>query len=330
MAGKIICMAALAALLFSASVQASQPTKVKVTEAIHGIFFLPLYLAQSQGFFARQGLEVEIVTTEAGPLAMQALLSGEAQFCATGHGLVANMYRKGQSTKIVNVMQDRCTFYLLGRPEVKSVTELKGKSIGVTKVGAESYAIARAILARAGLDPEKDAELVGVGGMATTASALENSRCQAVIGWQPLAARFLAEGKAVNLASLNRAEQSQLHLGFADYSFTIIQVTDAYLKKNPLTVQNFVSALVAAQRWAAGQSSATLAQAAAPHFPGLSPELLQASIEQDRAAFSSTGLVSRQGHESVIQVWLAAKILDEPVPFEAIVDNSFGQKAQTP
>jgi NitT/TauT family transport system substrate-binding protein len=238
------------------------------------------------------------------------------------------MCRKGQSTKIVNVMQDRCTFYLLGRPEIGEVKALKGKTIGVTKVGAESYAVARAILTRAGLDPEKDAELVGVGGMATTASALENDRCQAVIGWQPLAARFLAEGKAVNLASLNRAQESQQHLGYPNYSFTIIQVNDAYLKQNPETVQRFVNALVACEKWLAGQSSAALAQAALPYFPGLSPELLQASIEQDREAFSPTGLVSRQGHESVVKVWLEAKILDEPVPFEAIVDNSFSQKAQ--
>lgn len=88
--------------------------KVKVTEAIHGVFFLPMYLAQSQGFLARQGLEVKIVSTQAGLLAMQALVSGEVQFCATGHGLVANMYRKGQSTKIVNVMQDRSPFTCWG------------------------------------------------------------------------------------------------------------------------------------------------------------------------------------------------------------------------
>ncbi len=304
------------------------PVKVKVTEAIHGVFFLPLYLAQSQGFFAQQGLEVEIVTTQAGPLAMQALVSGEVQFCATGHGLVANMYRKGQSTKIVNVMQDRCTFYLLGRPEIKELAALKGSNVGVTKVGAESYAVARAILARAGLDPEKDAELIGVGGMATTASALENNRCQAVIGWQPLTARFQAEGKANILASLHTPQESTRNLGYPDYSFTIIQVTDDYLKQNPQVVQRFVNAVVAAEKWVAGQSSAALAQAAVPYFSGLSVELLEASIEQDRAAFSRTGLVSRQGHDSVIKVWLDAKILDQPVPFEAIVDNSFSQKAQ--
>lgn len=325
------CLTALLFLLLAipAAQAAEAPLiKVKVTEAIHGVFFLPLYLAQGLKFFEKQGLDVEIITTEAGPLAMQALLSGEVQFCATGHGLVANMYRKGQSTKIVNVMQDRCTFYLMGRPEVADIPSLKGQSVGVTKVGAESFAIARAILARAGLDPEKDATLVGVGGMATTASALVNNRCQAVVGWQPLTARFLAEGKSRNLARLNTAEDSLRYLGYPSYSFTIIQVTDAYLQQHAPIVQRFVNALVATEKWLAGRSSAELARAAAPYFPGLAPELLEASIEQDRAAFSTTGLVSPEGHESVVKVWLDAKILDQPVPFQAIVDNSFSQKAQ--
>lgn len=189
------------------------------------------------------------------------------------------------------------------------MAELKGKSIGVTKVGAESYAVARAILTRAGLDPEKEADLVGVGGIATTASALKNNRCQAVIGWQPLTARFAAEGKAHSLADLNTSEQSQRHLGYSDYSFTIIQITDAYLKGHPQVVQKFVGALVAQL-----------------YFAGLALELITESVKQDREATCADGLITQDGHDIAVKVFTDAGLIKKPVPMDAIVDNSFTQK----
>jgi NitT/TauT family transport system substrate-binding protein len=323
-----LCLAAAAAPAAIASEQ--KPTKVKVTEAIHGIFFLPLYVAHGKGYFQEQGLDVELITTQAGPLAMQALLAGQVQFCATGHGLVANLYTKGKPTKIVNQMQSRCTFYLLGRPEIGSIADLKGKSVGCTKIGAESYAIARAIVARAGLDPDKDVTLVGVGGMGTTASALVNDRCQAVIGWQPLTNRFLGEKTATVLAALNTKEGSQMHFGSPDYSFTIIEVTEEYLKENSQTVQKFVNALVKAEKWVTSQDLDKLVAVAQPYFEGMDPAILKASIKEDLPAFSPTGIVAKEGHDAVIKVWMDAGLLKEPVAFEAIVDNSFSEKAQGP
>ena len=305
-----------------------QLQKVKVSEAIHGVFFLPMYLAHGKGFFEEEGLDFELVTAQAGPLAMQALLAGQVQFCATGHGLIANLYTKGKVTKIVNQMQSRCTFYLLGRPEIKSIADLKGKSVGCTKIGAESYAIARAILARAGLDPDKDVTLVGVGGMGTTASALDQNRCQAVVGWQPLTNKFLQEGKARVLAELHTQQGSLKHFGSPDYSFTIIEVTDEYLKSNPETVQRFVNALVKAEKWMATHSVEEMVPAVQPYFEGMDPAILKAAIEKDLPAFSATGLVPRQGHDAVMKVWIDAGLLKKPVAFEAIVDNTFSQKAQ--
>jgi NitT/TauT family transport system substrate-binding protein len=320
----VLCLAAPAL----ASSSKPELEKIKVSEAIHGIFFLPLYVALGKGFFKDEGLEVELLTAQAGPLAMQALLAGQVQFCATGHGLIANLYTKGKPTKIINQMQSRCTFYLLGRPEIKSIADLKGKSVGCTKIGAESYAIARAILAREGLDPDKDVTLVGVGGMGTTASALDNNRCQAVIGWQPLTNKFLKEGKAKVLATLHTREGSLRHFGSPDYSFTIIEVTDDYLKKHPQTVQRFVNGLVRAEKWVTTHSVEEMVAAVQPYFEGMDPAILKASIEKDLPAFSHSGQVPRQGHDAVIKVWIDAGLLKEPVAFEAIVDNSFSQKAQ--
>jgi NitT/TauT family transport system substrate-binding protein len=307
--------------------ESTELEKVSVSEAIHGVFFLPMYVAQGMKFFEQEGLEVKIITAESGPLAMQALLAGEVQFCATGHGLVANMWAKGKSTKIVNQMQDRCTFYLLGRSEISDIKSLKGKMVGCTKIGAESYAIARFLVARAGLNPKTDVTMVATSGMATTGSALEKDRAQAVIGWQPLTFKLLEKEAAVVLARLNTETDSRKHFDSPHYSFTVLQVTDDYLRSNRDTVQRFVNALVTAEKWIASADVEALVHSAASYFQGMDDASLSACIKEDREAFSSSGLVTKEGHETVLRVWRDANILEQHVPFEAIVDNSFVEKA---
>jgi NitT/TauT family transport system substrate-binding protein len=301
---------------------------VACSEAVRGFFFLPLYLAHGLKLFEQQGLEVEIVSTQGGPLAMQALVAGQVQFCATGHGQVANMYDKGQSTKIVNLMQDKCTFYLVSRPEIKSIAQLKGQTIGCTKVGAETDAVGRYLCAREGMDPQADINMLGVGGMDTMASALENNRVQAVMAWQPLTAKLLAEGKGVLLAPLNTRADSLRHLGAPTYSFSVLQVTDAFIKSDPATVQKFVNALLAAEKWVLAHGDEEVAKVLQPYFAGLSPELIVESVRQDRAAACADGLVTPEGHDLAVKVFTQAGIIKNPVPFEAIVDNSFSLKAQ--
>ena len=68
-------------------------------------------------------------------------------------------------------------------------------------------------------------------------------------------------------------------------------------------------------------------EASRPYFTGMEREVLKASIEGDRTAFSEKGMVSKEAHDSVIQVWMEAGLLEKPVPMEAIVDNSFTEKA---
>jgi NitT/TauT family transport system substrate-binding protein len=311
----------------SDAAKAQSLEKVSCSEAVRGFFFLPLYVAHGLKFFEQQGLDVTIDSAQGGPLAMQALVAGQVQFCATGHGQVANMYAEGKSTKIVNLMQDKCTFYLVGRPEIKEIKALKGKTVGCTKVGAETFAVGRYLAAREGLDPEKDIIMIGVGGIATMASAMENDRVQAVVAFQPLTSKLIADGKGTLLAKLNTKQDSLKWLGSPDYSFSVIQVTDEYIKNHPDTVQKFVTAIVAAEKWLLANPADEIAKVLAPYFSGMDPGVIKTSVDQDREAFSATGIVSQEGHTTAVKVFRDAGILKEDVPFDAIVNNSFTEKA---
>ncbi|MCB2227807.1 MAG: ABC transporter substrate-binding protein [Desulfarculaceae bacterium] len=321
-------LATLLSLSLLGSASAKELQKVLVSEAVRGFFFVPLYVADGKGFFKEQGLDMEIVSAQGGPLAMQALLAGQVKFCATGHGQVANMWTKGKSTKIVNQMQDKCTFYMIGRPEITGIAQLKGKNVGCTKIGAETFAVGRYLAAKAGLDPVKGITMVGVGGMGPMASALVNDRIQATMAWQPLVTKLLAEKKARMLARLNTARDSEKYFGSPDYSFSVLQVTDETIKNQPELVQKFVNAMVAAERWIAKASPDELTKVVTPYFQGMNPATIKASLEMDKEAFSKNGLVSEKGHQTAVKVFTEAKVITKPVPFQAIVDNSFSRQAQ--
>jgi NitT/TauT family transport system substrate-binding protein len=309
------------------SVQAKELQKVSCSEAVRGFFFVPLYVAHGKGFFEKEGLKVEIVSAQGGPMAMQALVSGQVQFCATGHGQVANLFTKGKKTKIINQMQDKCTFSMVGRPEIKGLKNLKGKGIGVSKIGAETHGVGRFLAAKAGLDPGKDITMVEVGGMSTMASALENNRVQAVMAWEPLTSKLIAEKKGILLARLNTKEDSLRHFGLPSYSFSVIEVTEEYLKKNHKTVQKFVNAMVAAEKWIASHSIDELVGVINPYFSGTEKDILKIALENDREAFSKDGLVTKEGHNSALKVFMDAGMIEQNVAFEDIVDNSFSQRA---
>jgi NitT/TauT family transport system substrate-binding protein len=323
----IFMLAGLFVCLGTIELQAKDIEKVACSEAVRGFFFVPLYVADGKGFFEKEGLKVEIVSAHGGPMAMQALIAGQVQFCATGHGQVANLFEKGKKTKIVNQMQDKCTFSMVGRPEIKQIKDIKGKLIGCTKIGAETYGVGRFLAAKAGLNPEKDITMVEVGGIATMAGALENNRIQATMAWEPLTSKLLSERKGVLLARLNSREDSLKHFGSPSYSFSVIEVTEEYLKKNHKTVQKFVNAMVAAEKWIASHSIDELVGVVSPYFSGTEKDILEIALENDREAFSKDGLVTREGHNTALKVFMDAGMIEQNVAFEDIVDNSFSQRA---
>ena len=221
---------------------------------------------------------------------MQALVAGEVQFCATGHGQVANLFQQGKRTLVVNQLQHRNSFYLLGRPEVASIDALKGKKIGVTQVGAETYGLARFLVTKGGLAPDRDVDVVGVGGMDTMAAALESDRIQAAVAWQPLVTRLVSAGKARVLAGVVTEAESRQYLGAPFYAFSVIIVSPEYAQKHRATVQKFVNAMVKAERWMQGQEPAEVVKALVPYFSAIDMDVLQRALVADWTSYSTTGL----------------------------------------
>ncbi|MBB6553857.1 ABC transporter substrate-binding protein [Nonomuraea rubra] len=157
------------------------------------VFLSALYVAKDDGLFAKEGLTVEIVEVESGNDSIAALASGQAQYADVGFEDLAELSRAGDDSVVMaHDILNRVTLTLVMRKEVaerKNVTAasplrdrlgaLRGLKIGITSPGSPTDTYMRYYLGSVGLDPERDVELVPLGGGSALLAALEKGQIDA-------------------------------------------------------------------------------------------------------------------------------------------------------
>lgn len=158
-----ILLAGLLSLFFySAALAQPGLERIVITYPSRSIASVDLYIAQERGFFRREGLQAELVQVR-GNIGVTALLSGDAHAINNVGTLIRAMERSDLPTKVVSQSLKKNLFWLVTRPEIKSVRELKGRVFGTTTLGGSQHLAAVRFLQRAGLDPDKDITVV-IGG----------------------------------------------------------------------------------------------------------------------------------------------------------------------
>jgi NitT/TauT family transport system substrate-binding protein len=136
--------------------------KVVIAYPSRSVASIDLYIAQEHGFFRQEGLAADVVQVR-GNIAVTALLSGEAHAINNVGTLTRAMERSDLPAKVLAQSLKKNLFWLVTRPEIKSLAELKGKSFGTTTFGGSQHLAANRLLQKAGLDPDKDITVV-IGG----------------------------------------------------------------------------------------------------------------------------------------------------------------------
>src|SRR6516165_2487280 len=145
--------------------------------------FLPTVVAEKKGFYTKYGLASEHVLISLS-LAMSALGTGDLDYaCSLAQGVAAAI--KGIPLKMVMITQKNLVFALVVRPEVQKVTELKGKTVGISYLGSTMHLVADTIFRHFGLVPGKDVNFLSAGDNQGRLLALEAGRVDASFGDPP-------------------------------------------------------------------------------------------------------------------------------------------------
>lgn len=173
--------------VFAGSVQAQSLPKIRAAYTSIGIQFDPVYIMKELNLPRKYGLDAEVLFVPVSSRAIQAALAGEIQFITSGG--VANINANVTGADFVGLTATLSTFVfkVMASPELKKPEQLKGKKVGISRLGGASDFSIRYALTHWGLVPDKDVAIIQVGGEPEEVLALQNKAVDAVILSEPFA-----------------------------------------------------------------------------------------------------------------------------------------------
>jgi NitT/TauT family transport system substrate-binding protein len=195
----------------------------------------PLIITKEAGFFRKHGLDVSLIFTPGGSLGFQAMMGGDvALVLADGSAAVAGSLA-GADIVILASLLNTFPYSLVSLPEIKTVHQLKGGKIAVSRFGSATDLGVRMSLAKVGLNAEKDVTLLQIGAQTARVAALQSKNVQATIITPPftLTARKLGYNVLIDMSQLN-----------IPFQLTALVATRAYIKSQRDIVMAVVTSLV--------------------------------------------------------------------------------------
>ncbi len=131
------------------------------------------WIAEEAGLFKKHGLDFPLVFIASGPAVTAAMLGGDAEIALTGGEGMIRAYVQGATDFVfIGAVKNVLTHSILAKPEIKKPEDLKGKKIGINRIGSNPHYFAVQALRRNGLDPNRDVNFIQSGGSPETVVAL--------------------------------------------------------------------------------------------------------------------------------------------------------------
>lgn len=230
----------LSILFLSAFITPPSHAAEKIRISVSGgynMIFLSSGVAQHRGFFKDEGLDAEIVVMGAAP-SIAALSNGDIDFTLLT-GTVIRAAIRGLPVRLVAGLMTSSPHVLLARQEIKSVKDLSGKKVGLAGFGDATHVLARIILARNGVDPDKEIQFVPLGSDSGRFAGLQQKLADAVVTSPP----WDFEGKKLGYNILARAYD------YVNYPLSGVGVNVKSIQQNREQVKRTVRALIKASRF---------------------------------------------------------------------------------
>ncbi|MBR2565664.1 MAG: ABC transporter substrate-binding protein [Paenibacillus sp.] len=301
--------------------------KITIGEVTRSVFYAPEYVAAAQGFFAQEGLEVDIQTTAGGDKTMAALLAGSVDIALVGAETSIYVYQQGAEDPVINFAQltqtDGTFLFARNAQDPFDWDQLKQHVFLGQRKGGMPQMAGEFVLNKHGINPSSDLELIQNVDFANIASAFASGTGDFVQLFEPQASIFEQEGRGKVVASFG-TESGHL-------PYTVFMTKQSYLKDNPEIAQKFTNALHKAQRWVDSHTAEEIAQVITPFFKDIDPAILTSSVSRykEQGTYATDPIIDEQEWNNLLDVMSAAGELKQRVELGPIVDSSFAEQAKT-
>jgi NitT/TauT family transport system substrate-binding protein len=228
-------IALLALFLFFPPSALAQLTRLKTSYSALTANMAAYWLAKEAKIFEKHGLDVDVVLIESGVTTVQALAAGETQIAMGGGTVGVSSNLAGSDIISISSIESRMPYALLAQKETKTLDQLKGKRLAVSRFGSASDLAARLILQRYGLVPDKDVVILQVGGTSTRLSALSKRSIDSTV----LTPEFFTLAKKAGFTIL--VDPTQYEIPFPQLE---VLTSRAFLKTQGDTITRYMRAII--------------------------------------------------------------------------------------
>ena len=312
-------------LPFSACKQEDDGVKtLQINEVTHSIFYAPLYLADSLGYFQDENIKIELTNGGGADNVMSAVLSGDADigFCGPEAALYVLIGGSTDAPTVFGQLTKRDGSFLVSRiPEPDfQWSNLKGKEILAGRKGGVPAMTFEYVINNHNLQDGVDLTLNYDVAFNLMTSAFEAGTADYCTMFDPVAYEYEAAGKGYVVASVGEAS--------GEIPYTCFMAKSSWLKNNQTHAEGFLKAVTKAVKYINETPSATVAPYLTKYFDGITQDAIAASVERYKSidAWRNELSMTEDSFNRLQDVIENAGELSKRAEFSKLVDNSYAQK----
>ena len=299
-----VLMFASAILFMSVASEAAE--LVRFAYPAKSLNYLPLILGKHKGFYQAEGIDPEFIMVGSMTSA-KALTTGDLEFSGA-QAQVLGAAAKGLPVKVIAFITVKPSFWLIAKPEIRSIADLKGKVLGTTAIGSSTDTLARYLLKKNGLVPDKEVTMFATGTTGNILAAMKGGTVDAGI----LSPPFNAFAKTLGFRIL-------AYLGdHVEQSISGIGTSEKLLREKPEMVKKVLRASLKGLRFVRQNRDETVQYIARDWSVDrpLAEELYLSMIP----AFSADGSMAEKGIRETLEREREKLGIKEEIPLARVVD----------
>ena len=278
-------------------------------------FQMILYpIAQERGYMQEEGIDLRIILARA-ELSVQATMAGSFQFNMAGNMAVVNVMKGGAPFKVILSTNDKVLSWILSKPEITTLRELKGKRVATSGVANVTLIMAKQVMQKHGIDADREINFINTGGGTNGVRALIAGAVDGVVA--STAERYIGIQAGMRELSFIGSEVKN--------SWGTMATTDQLIQEKPRLVTGMIKASLKALRFIRNQRDATIA--IAMKFAGLDKNIATRMYDDLVGTFNQNGSVDEETQRNDIEVIRQILKSNETLPIQRAFDYRFARDA---
>ena len=298
---------------------------IKVNEVTRSVFYAPQYVAINNGFFEENGIEIELSTGQGADAVMTAVLSNQCDIGFAGPEATIYVYNEGKEdyAQVFAQMTRKDGSFLVAKGDTDNFSweDLKGKTVIPGRKGGVPYMTLEYVLKKNEIDPQKDLTLDDSIKFDLMAGAFASGEAEYVTLFEPTASLTENEGKGYIVASVGKEA--------GEIPYTAYFAKKSYIEKNEEIIRNFTKAIYKGEQWVKEHTSTEIAEVIQSFFPDTDIDQLATAIQsyKDIEAWNENPILTEESFNRLQEVMTMAGELENPAPYDKIVNNTYAFQA---